>query len=435
MLEHWFKLQEHRTTIHKEVMAGLATFLTATYILVVNPDILSSTGMPRDALFTATALAMLVGTMIMAFWANMPLVLAPGMGINAFFAFAVVAGKGYSWQEALTATLIAGVFFLLAGAIGLREAILRGFPETLKHAMTVSLGLMIAGIGLKNAKIIVPQNNLLVLGDITHGGPLLALLGILITGILVALGVRAAVLAGIALTTLLGVFMGVTDSSALFESGVVTLPPSIAPIAFAFSFDWARILTFEFAVIVFTLLAIDIFDSLGTFIGVFNHFDDEERRQYEAGIPKALMADAAATVCGACFGTSTVTTFVESSTGIAAGGRTGLTALTICGLVFVALFASPLFLMVPGAATAPALVVVGMYMMGMARRINFTDASEGIPAVLMVLITTLTVSISDGLMFGWIGYVALKLCSGKKNELNATCLAVCLFFIARMIFL
>lgn len=433
MLEKYFKLSEHKTTVSIEMMAGLATFLTAIYILAVNPMIQSAAGMPRDALFTATAVSIIIGTLLMGLFANMPFILAPGMGINAFFAFAMVKGAGYTWQEAITAVFIAGVFFVLAGALGLRQLLLAGFPEPLKHAMTVSLGLMIATIGLKNAGIVVIRDDLMTLGAVTKGAPLLALIGLVVTGVFLCLKMRTAVLLGIIITTILGVFMGITDYHAVLEKGAVSLPPSVAPIAFAFDFNLERILTVDFLIMVFALFALDLFDSLGTFIGVFNHFTGEEKAKYEAGIPKALMCDAVATVAGACLGASTVTTYVESSTGIQAGGRTGLTAVTIAILTAIALFASPLFLMVPAAATAPALVVVGMYMMAMSLKVSWLDVSEGLPAVMMVLITALTSSISDGLMFGWIGYMVFKLVTGKFKDLNATVLVVGAFFLVRLV--
>ena len=432
MLERFFKIRERNSTVSTELMAGLLTFLTAAYILVVNPMIQSAAGMPRDSLFTATCIAIIMGTLCIGLLANMPFILAPGMGINMFFAYAIVLGKGYTWQEALTAVLLAGIIFLLTGAMGLRKILLAGFPEPLKHAMTVSLGLMIATIGLKNAGLLEFKEGFVKLGVVTQGAPLLALLGILITGILICMGFRAAILAGIILTTVLGVFLGVTDYSTL-EQGFVSMPPSIGPIFMAFSFDAERILTMDFMVVVFTLLVIDIFDSLGTFIGVFNHFSGEEKKHYEAGIPRALMCDAAATVAGACVGASTVTTYVESSTGIQAGGRTGLTSVAISVLVLIALFASPLFLMVPAAATAPALVMVGMFMMAMSGKIDWKDISQGLPAVLMILVTALTLSISDGLMFGWIGYMVFTVAQGRFRDLNPTVIVVGLFFLARLL--
>lgn len=432
MLDRYFKISERRSTVTTEMMAGLLTFLTATYILVVNPTVQSASGMPRDALFTATAAAMIIGSALMGLFANMPFILAPGMGVTMFFAYAIVLGKGYSWQEALTAVLFAGAAFLALGVLGLRKVLLDGFPEPLKHAMTISLGLMIGCIGLKNAGILMLREGYVELGNIQSGAPLLALIGIALTGFMLCFKMRMAILLGIILTTAIGAFMGVTDYQSL-ENGIVSLPPSLSPIFMQFSFDDARIWTMDFFVIVFALLVIDIFDSLGTFVGVFNHFSPEDKKQYEAGIPRALMCDAAATVVGACLGASTVTTYVESSTGIQAGGRTGLTALTITLLTVVALFASPLFLMVPAAATAPALVIVGMYMMAMSAKIVWEDVSEAMPAVLMVLVTAFTWSISDGLMFGWITFMLFKIAKGKLSELNATVVVVGLFFVAKLL--
>ena len=433
MLEKYFKLTENKTTVGTEIMAGVATFLTAVYVLAVNPIVLENAGMPRGALFTATVLSTIVGTLLIALFANMPFVLAPGMGANAYFAFSVVKGYGYSWQEALTAVLLSGIVFLFLGVIGVRKMLLDGFPDPLKHAMTVSLGLMIAGIGLKNAGVIEFQPGLIKLGDVTQGSPLLALLGVFITGAFLGYGMKTAILLGIVLTTIIGMFTGVTQYQGLSASDIVTLPPSIAPIAMQFSLagiDGARVL--DFAVVVFALLIIDVFDSLGTFVGVFNHFSDEDKVLYEARVPRALMCDAGATVAGAFLGVSTVTTYVESSTGIQAGGRTGLTAVVIAALMFLALFMSNLFLLVPPAATAPALVVVGMYMMNMAGKVRWLEVSEGLPAVMMIMTTAMTWSISDGLMFGWLGYLLFKLIRGRFAELNLTVIIVGLFFMIRL---
>lgn len=432
MLDRFFRISERHSSISTEIMAGLLTFLTAAYILVVNPAVQSASGMPRGALFTATAVAMIIGTALMGLFANMPFVLAPGMGVTLFFAYAIILGKGYSWQEALTAVLFAGLAFLITGAIGLRKLLLDGFPEPLKHAMTISLGLMIGCIGLKNAGILEFKEGFVKLGDIQNGAPLLALIGIVLTGLLLCLKLRMAILLGIILTTMIGVLTGVTDYQAL-ENGVISMPPSISPIFMKFSFENARIWTMDFFVIVFALLVIDIFDSLGTFVGVFNHFSPDDKKVYEAGIPRALMCDAAATVLGSCLGASTVTTYVESSTGIQAGGRTGLTSMTIAALAVIALFASPLFLMVPAAATAPALVMVGMFMMAMSAKIVWDDVSEALPAVLMVLVTAFTWSISDGLMFGWIAYMLFKIAKGRAADLNLTVVVVGLFFIAKLL--
>ncbi len=437
MLERFFHLKEHGTTINTEIMAGLTTFLTAAYVLAVNPMILSSTGMPRDAVFTATALSIIIGTMLIALFANLPFILAPGMGINMYFAYSIVVNQGYTWQEALTMVFLAGILFVMTGAFGLRELLVRGFPEPLKHAMTVALGLMIATIGMNNAGLVVIREGFVSLGKVTdiHGGPFLAIIGLIVTGVLLSLNFRGAVLVGIIVTTLIGILTGVTNHSSVTEVGLYSAPPSIEPIAMAFNLDWARVFTFDFGIAVMTLLALDIFDSLGTFVGVFNHFSGEQKKVYEARVPRALLCDAVATVAGACLGTSTVTTYVESSAGIAVGGRTGLTSVVSSVFMGAALFASPLFLMIPAAATAPALIMVGMYMMGMASKIRFDDVVEGLPVIVMILVTALTWSISDGLMFGWLGFVVFKLFSGQTRELNGTVVFVALFFLARLIFM
>ncbi len=435
MLERLFKLKEHGSTVPVEILAGVATFLTSSYVLIVNPGIMSAAGMPVDALFSATAYSIILSCLLIGFCANRPFMLAPGMGINAFFAYSVVIDKGYSWREALTAVLLSGVLFVLFSAFGLREALLRSVPHALRQSMTVSLGFMIAVIGMTNCGIIRQSKTFLTLGNITAGPPMLGMLGIVIIGALVALRFKSAMLIGIAAVTLLGIPLGVTNYAQLAQTGIWSSPPSVSPIAMAFTMEWRVILSTEFIVITFTFLAIDIFDSLGTFMGVLNNFSEEEMARYQPRIPAALMCDALGTVVGACLGTSTVTAYVESSTGVAAGGRTGLTAIVIALLTVVALFFSPLFLIVPAAATAPALVVVGMYMMALSNKINFSDVTEGLPAVVGIVITALTWSISDGLMFSWIAFVVFKICAGKAKELNLLVVTVGVFFLARAVFL
>ncbi|MDR0361445.1 MAG: NCS2 family permease [Planctomycetota bacterium] len=436
MLERLFKLREHNVTVGIEIAAGATTFLTMAYILVVNPLILSNTGMPREALYTATAIAIIIATLLMAFWANMPFALAPGMGINAFFTYVVVMAKGYTWQEALTAVFVAGILFLILSVTGVREALVNDFPEALKYAVGVSLGLMIATIGMKNCGLIVASGteNRFVLGDIRSGAPLLALIGLAITAIILALKVKGGLLLGIAITTVIGYFMGQTNLSPLTEGGILKLPPSVSPIFLSFSVDFSRIVTLDFAVVIFTFLFVDIFDSLGTFLGVLNRVGIESGH-YKERIPKALTCDAVGTIAGAIVGTSTVTTYVESSAGVTAGGRTGLTALTVGLLFLISMFFSPLFLVVPAAATAPAMIVVGLFLMEVATRINFTDIAEGLPAILAILVTALTVSISDGLMFGWVSLVVIKLCSGRLKELNVVTLVFAAIFVLKMAFL
>lgn len=436
-MDKLFKIRQSGSTVGTEIFAGVTTFLTLTYILIVNPSILSATGMPADSLFTATALGAIVGTFLVAVVANLPFAMAPGMGVNAFFAFALVLGQGYSWQDALTMVLISGALFLLAGVLGLRQALLRCFPEPLKYAVSLSIGLMIAYIGLKNVGLLVYENGFFHFGDVTNtqGPQFLALVGIIITGILIARNVYAAVLVGIILTTIIGLANGQTNVQPIIDKGIFSLPPSIAPISFAFNFDWEKILSFNYMMAILTLFAVDIFDSLGTMVGISLYYTGDAKKTYDERIPSALMCDAAATVVGACFGTSTVTTYVESSAGVAAGGRTGLTSLTTVVLFAAAMFIFPLFSIIPGAATVPALIVVGMYMAAMSRQLNFQDPSEGLPAVLCALVTTMTMSISDGLMFAWLSYTALKLFSGKKNELSGLTLIVALFFLIRLVYM
>lgn len=440
MLERYFKLREHNTNAGVEVLAGVTTFMTMAYILVVNPDILSATGMPREALFTATAVATIFATVLMAFWANMPFALAPGMGINVFFAFIIVQAKGYTWQQALTAVFVAGIIFLVLSLAGVREALVNSIPDGLKAAIGVSIGLMIAGIGLKNAGVIKAGGAMLQLGDIKHGTALVALIGIAITAILMALKFKSGILLGIVITTIIGIFVAVpgaegmvTNYAALAENGAFTTPPSISEIAFAFDFAADKLFTVDFLIVVFTLLFVDIFDSLGTFLGVLSRVG-VKTGNYDQRIPKALMCDAVGTIAGACLGTSTVTTYAESSAGISAGGRTGLTAL-VTGICFViALFFSNLFLIVPSAATAAAMVIVGMYLAAAAINIDFDDYAVGVPAIVTIMVTTLTCSISDGLMFGWLALVVIKLFSGRARELNAITVIFALVFLAKIAF-
>ena len=441
MLDKYFKLQEHKTSVGVEIAAGLTTFLTMAYILVVNPSILSSAGMPQGAVFTATALSVVIATALMGLYANMPFALAPGMGVNAFFTFVVVMGKGYTWNEALTAVFFSGILFLLLSVTGFREALVDSIPSGLKSAIGVAIGLMIASIGLKNAGIIKLGAVFLELGEIKTGTSLVALIGIVVTGIFMALRVKGGMLIGIALTAVIGIFIidpatgtPVTNYARLAADGPFSMPPSLTPTFFAFSFEASRILTLDFLIIVFTLLFVDVFDSLGTFVGVLTRIGTNID-QYNRRIPKALLTDAIGTIAGACLGTSTVTTYVESSAGVAVGGRTGLTAL-VTGIAFAAaLFFSNVFMIVPAAATTAALVIVGMFLAAASVKIDFDDFATGISAVLTILVTTLTWSISDGLIFGWLSFVLIKLLSGKMKDLNAITMIIAVIFLLKVVFL
>ncbi len=434
-LKEFFKLEEHRTDVKTEVLAGVTTFMTMAYILVVNPIILSSTGMDFGGIFTATALAAMIATLMMALFANYPFALAPGMGLNAFFAFTVVLGPmGKSWEFALTAVLIEGIIFILLSAVKAREAIFDSIPISLKNAVSVGIGLFISFIGLSGAGIVqAGDGTLIALGDVTASEPLLAIIGIIITGLLLIKNVKGALLIGIVLTTIIGIPMGVTVLPENFNT-IVSMPPSLKNIAFKFvGFD--QIFSFEMLVVVFTFLFVDIFDTVGTLAGVATKANmlDEEGKLPKVGA--ALMADAIGTTIGACLGTSTVTTYVESASGVAEGGRTGLTALTTAVMFGIALFFAPLFTLVPSAATAPALVIVGLFMMSPITKIDFNDYTEAIPAFLTIVMMPFAYSIAEGIVFGMVSYVILKFISGKFRDISWVMWILSLLFVLRFIFM
>ena len=428
-MEKFFKLKENGTTVRTEVLAGITTFMTMAYILAVNPGILSAAGMPKGALFTATALASLVATLVMALYAKLPFALAPGMGLNAFFAFSVVLGMGYSWQTALTAVFIEGIIFILLSLVNVREAIVKSIPMNLKRALSVGIGLFIAFIGLQNAGIIVKNDAVLVgLGKVTEGPALLAIIGLIITGFFLVLKVKGALLIGILATTIIGIPMGITK----FENfNLIALPDSIAPIFM--QFDFSKLLTGELLIVVFTFLLVDMFDTIGTLVGVATKAGMLTPSGEVPRGKRALLADAIGTTFGAMVGTSTVTTYVESAAGVAEGGRTGLTSLVTSGLFFLALFFSPVFLLIPGAATAPALVLVGLFMMSPIKEIDFDDYTESIPAFLAIIAMPLTYSIADGIIFGVLSYVALKVVTGKFKEVPVVTYGVAAFFILKFV--
>lgn len=425
-MDKYFKLEENSTTVKTEIIAGITTFMTMAYILVVNPSILSETGMNFGAVFTATALSSLIATAITGLYAKLPFAQAPGMGLNAFFAYTVVISMGYSWRFALTAVLLEGIIFILLTVFNIREAIIDSIPLNIKKAISVGIGLFIAFIGLVNAKIIIqPKSGVIVgLGDVTRREGLLAVIGIVITGILLALDIKGSFLLGIAATTIIGIPMGITK----LPSKIVSLPPSLEPVFF--QFEWTNILTLDMFIVLFTLLFMDMFDTVGTLVGVATKakmLDDKGR------VPRAkqaLLADAIGTTAGACLGTSTVSTFVESAAGVAEGGRTGLTALSTAFMFGVALLLSPLFIMIPSPATAPSLILVGLFMISPIKDIDFEDFTEAIPAFLTIIMMPLTYSISDGIVFGIISYVILKVFTGKAREVSvATYLVGALFIL------
>lgn len=425
-MEKLFKLSERNTSLKTELIAGLTTFLTMAYILIVNPLILSDAGMDMGAVFTATALSSAIATLVMAFMANLPFALAPGMGLNAFLAYTVVLGMGYSWQFALTAVFFEGIIFIILTIFNIREAIVNSIPKNIKNAISVGIGLFIAFIGLQNAGIIVDGSTLVVLGDITQGAPLVAIIGLVVTGILLAFKVRGALLIGIVATTIIGIPFGVTT-----YAGGSYMPPSLAPTFWQFEFH--NILTLDFLVVMFTFLFVDMFDTVGTLIGCATKAD---MIQEDGSIPnckEALFADAVGTTAGAILGTSTVTTFVESSAGVAEGGRTGLTALTVAILFLISLFLSPLFLSIPSAATAPTLILVGLFMMSPVKNIDFDDYTEGIPAFLCILFMPMAYSIADGIMFGVLSWIILKLCTGKAKQITVMTIIISVLFLLKLI--
>lgn len=440
MFQKLFKLKEHNTNVRTEVMAGITTFMTMAYILIVNPNILSAAGMDAGAVFTATALSAIVATVVMALAANLPFALAPGMGLNAFFAYTVVLNSGFSWQFALTAVLLEGIIFIALTFLNVREAIINAIPMSLKHAISVGIGLFITLIGLNGAGIVttgkfhigdgVLDGLIVELGDVTSASALVALFGIILIGVLLARKVKGAILIGILASTLVGIPFGVTDlSSVQFNS---FLPPSLSPILF--KFDFSNVFSLDMFIVLLTFLFVDMFDTVGTLVGVTSKAGMLTEDGKVPNAKQALFADAVGTTVGACLGTSTVTTYVESASGVAEGGRTGLTALSTAGMFFLALFLAPVFLVVPTAATAPALVIVGLFMMSPIKKIDFSDYTEALPAFLTMVMMPLTYSIANGIIFGVISYVLIKVCSGKYKEVPVLAYILAVLFILKFIF-
>lgn len=429
MLKKLFGFDPARTTIRTEILAGITTFLTMSYILAINPAMFSELDMPAGAVFTSTALAAIIGTFVMAVWAKLPFGLAPGIGLNAFFVYTVCMGMGYTWQFALTAVLIEGIIFILMTVTNLREAIVNAIPLSMRNAIGAGIGLFIAFIGLQNAGVIVDNGSTLVeLGDITSGSALLALIGLLITGFLYIKNVRGAMLIGILVTTVIGIPMGVTEFK-----GVLSSP---APIGDIFcKFEWEDVFTLDMVVVVFTFLFIDMFDTVGTLVGVCTKAGLVNEDGTVKKIKEAFMADAIATTAGAFLGTSTTTTYVESASGVAQGGRTGLTAFTIACCFAIALFFSPLFLSIPAAAIAPVLIMVGLMMLEPITRIPFNDFTESLPAFICIIMMPLSYSISNGILIGMIAYVLINLICGKFRKMTPTMYILAALFILKYIFI
>jgi Permeases len=429
MLEKLFKLTENKTTVRKELVAGLITFLTMSYILIVNPNILAETGMDKSALFTATALVSILGTLFMAFFANLPVAQAPGMGLNSFFAFTVVIGMGYSWQFALTAVFIEGIVFLILTFFNVRELIVNKIPQALKDAIPVGIGLFITFIGLQNAGIVINNDHTLVgLGDMADKQVWVALLGLVVIGVLFVRNVPGAMLIGIVISTIFALILGVAKMP---EGSLLSLPPDLSPVFF--KFEWTQIFTFDMFIVVFTFLMVNMFDTIGTLLAVASKAGLIDKDGNFPKVKNALFADAVGTTVGAIIGTSTVTSYVESVSGVASGGRTGLTSVSTACLFAVALFLAPVFLIVPASATAPALIIVGLFMINSILKINFDDFTEAIPAFLTMIMMPFTYSIAQGIVFGMLGYVIIKLLSGRAKDISVTVYVIGAIFLIKMI--
>ena len=430
-MEKLFQLQAHKTNVRTEIIAGLTTFLAMAYILAVNPLILSDAGLNPGSVFTATALSAAIATLIMAVLANLPVALAPGMGLNAFFTYTVVIGMKYSPATALTAVFLEGLLFILLSFFNVREAIVESIPINLKKAVAAGIGLFITLIGMKNAEIIVDNPATLVgLGNVTSGAALLGIIGLVITAILYVLHVPGSILLGILITTVIGIPMGVTAPFGGWENWSIISAPA-APTFW--NFDFSNIFSFQFFTVFFSFLFVDIFDTVGTLVGVTNRAGLIDKNGNIPRVKQALLSDAIGTVFGAMLGTSTVTSFVESTSGVAAGGRTGLTALTTGVFFLIALIFSPLFLLIPSAATAPALIIVGFLMLSAAAEIDFKDPTEGIPAFLTIVMMPFTYSIAEGIVYGILSYVILKAITGKFKQIPIISWILFVIFLLRII--
>ena len=428
-LEKKFRLSERKTDVKTELMAGFTTFMTMSYILAVNPQMLSETGMDKGGVFTASVIASIIAMVCMAFLANLPFGLAPGMGLNAFFTFTVVKTLGYTWQFALTAVFLEGIVFLILSLFKVREMIFDAIPINLKKAVSCGIGLFIALVGLVNSGIILQgEGTVLQLGNLLSRESVVFIVGLFIIALLLAREIKGALMYGILASTILALILGVSK----YQGGSpITLPPSLAPVAFQIQFD--KIFTFDMFTVVFTFLFVDIFDTVGTLVGVSAKAGmlDEQGKLKEAS--PALLADAIGTTAGALLGTSTVTTFVESASGVAEGGRRGLTALSTAFFFFLSLFLFPVFGMIPAQATGPALVIVGLFMLSSIKEIDFYDYSEAIPAFITIIAMPFCYSIAEGISFGMISYVLIKLLAGKRKDVSVLMYILAIVFVLRII--
>ncbi|MCI5710893.1 MAG: NCS2 family permease [Prevotella sp.] len=428
-LQTLFRFDPATMSLKKEMVGGITTFLTMAYILAVQPALLSQSGMDAGAVFTATILSSIVATVIMGLYAKLPFALAPAMGLNAFFVYTIVLTMGYSWQFALTAVFIEGIIFVLLTLSGLRNKIVEAMPLQLRKAISPGIGLFITFIGLHNAGIITgSEATLVTLGNLHTPSVLLALFGILLSAVLLVRRITGALLIGILATTIIGIPMGLTHLG-----GFVSAPPSLSPIFC--KMEWSNICSMDMVICVFTLLFMDMFDTLGTLIGVGQRAGMVEKNGYMHGLNKAFMADAIGTTFGALVGTSTVSTYVESAAGVNAGGRSGLTAIVVAACFVLAMFFSPLFLAIPSQATAPAMILVGVMMMGDIKDIDFQDFLTAIPCFLCIVLMPMTYSISNGILMGLICWVVLHLLSGQVKSMKASTLILAVLFVLKYIFL
>lgn len=429
MLQKLFGFVPSPMTVKREVIAGITTFLTMAYILAVNPSILSDAGMDKGAVFTATVISSVLATLVMAMYAKLPFALAPGMGLNAFFAYTVVLTMGYSWQFALTAVFIEGIIFILLTLTGLRQKIVDSMPLVLRRAISPGIGFFIAFIGLKNAGIVsASPATFVTMGNLHDPAVLLAAFGILLSAVLLIKKVTGALLIGILVTTVIGIPLGVTHFSSVLD-----VPPSIAPIVM--KFEWHNVLSFDMAICVLTFLFIDMFDTIGTLLGVSHRAGMVDEKGNIPHLTEAFMADAIGTAAGAMLGTSTVTTYVESASGVNAGGRSGLTSFTTAICFVLALFLAPLFLAIPAQATAPALVLVGVMMMTDVSKLHLGDFADAVPAFVCIALMPLTYSISDGILMGLITYVLLRIFAGRYRELKLGMIVLAVLFVLKYAFL
>ena len=429
MLQKLFGFVPSSMTVKREVIAGITTFLTMAYILAVNPSILSDAGMDKGAVFTATVISSVLATLVMAMYAKLPFALAPGMGLNAFFAYTVVLTMGYSWQFALTAVFIEGIIFILLTLTGLRQKIVDSMPLVLRRAISPGIGFFIAFIGLKNAGIVsASPATFVTMGNLHDPAVLLAAFGILLSAVLLIKKVTGALLIGILVTTVIGIPLGVTHFSSVLD-----VPPSIAPVVM--KFEWHNVLSFDMAICVLTFLFIDMFDTIGTLLGVSHRAGMVDEKGNIPHLTEAFMADAIGTAAGAMLGTSTVTTYVESASGVNAGGRSGLTSFTTAICFALALFLAPLFLAIPSQATAPALVLVGVMMMTDVSKLHLGDFADAVPAFVCIALMPLTYSISDGILMGLIAYVLLRIFAGRYRELKLGMIVLAVLFVLKYAFL